>query len=126
MLSVGAKNMSLTKYLISEALQSNKSRMNSLRDYYPAARDEDWNLASAGQRVQIIRKDENGKGKLEFGTEIVSSKDGSLAALLGASPGASTATQTMIKVIEKCFADKLKNDGTYPRVSAMLYLLFLP
>ncbi len=120
MLSVGAKNMSLTKYLISEALQSNKSRMGSLRNYYPAARDEDWNLASAGKRVQIIKKDENGKGKLEFGTEIVSSKDSSLAALLGASPGASTATQTMIRVIERCFADKLENDGWAEKLKGII------
>ncbi|GAA5317012.1 MAG: malate dehydrogenase (quinone) [Candidatus Pelagadaptatus aseana] len=109
MLQVGAKNMGLTKYLISEAMQSNKSRMKALREYYPGAKDEDWQLARAGKRVQIIKKDEKGKGKLEFGTEIVASQDGTLAALLGASPGASTATQTMIRVVEHCFKDRLEN-----------------
>lgn len=120
MVSVGMNNMALTKYLISEVFQSDKSRMDSLREYFPAAKDEDWTLANAGQRVQIIKKDEKGKGKLEFGTEIVSAADGSLAALLGASPGASTATQTMIDVIEKCFSDKLESDGWKTRLKDMI------
>ena len=120
MVSVGLNNMALTKYLISEVFQSDKSRMDSLREYFPAAKDEDWTLANAGQRVQIIKKDEKGKGKLEFGTEIVSAADGTLAALLGASPGASTATQTMIDVIERCFSDKLESDGWKDRLKAMI------
>lgn len=120
MLSVGLNNMELTKYLIGEVFQSDKSRMDSLREYFPAAKDEDWTLANAGQRVQIIKKDEKGKGKLEFGTEIVSAADGTLAALLGASPGASTATQTMIDVIERCFSDKLESDGWKERLKAMI------
>lgn len=120
MVSVGLNNMALTKYLISEVFQSDKSRMDSLREYFPAAKDEDWTLANAGQRVQIIKKDEKGKGKLEFGTEIVSAADGTLAALLGASPGASTATQTMIDVIERCFSDKLENDDWKGRLKAMI------
>jgi malate dehydrogenase (quinone) len=120
MVSVGLNNMALTKYLISEVFQSDKSRMDSLREYFPAAKDEDWTLANAGQRVQIIKKDEKGKGKLEFGTEIVAAADGSLAALLGASPGASTATQTMIDVIERCFSDKLDSDGWKERLKTMI------
>jgi malate dehydrogenase (quinone) len=113
-------NMALTKYLISEVFQSDKSRMDSLRAYFPEAKDEDWTLANAGQRVQIIKKDEKGKGKLEFGTEIVAAADGTLAALLGASPGASTATQTMIDVIERCFSDKLENEGWKEGLKAMI------
>lgn len=120
MLSVGLNNIALTKYLISEVFQSNHARVNSLRSYYPEARDEDWSIAHAGQRVQIIKKDENGKGKLEFGTELVAAEDGSLAALLGASPGASTATQTMIDVIERCFSDRLENNGWKERLKEMI------
>ena len=120
MLSVGMNNMALTKYLISEVFQSDKARIDSLREYFPAAKDKDWSLANAGQRVQIIKKDEKGKGKLEFGTEIVSAADGSLAALLGASPGASTATQTMIDVLERCFSDSLANNGWKERLKEMI------
>ncbi len=120
MLSVGMNNMALTKYLISEVFQSDKARIESLREYFPNAADKDWTLANAGQRVQIIKKDERGKGKLEFGTEIVSAADGSLAALLGASPGASTATQTMIDVLERCFSDSLANKGWKERLKEMI------
>lgn len=107
MVSVGLNNMDLTRYLISEVFQSDRSRMDSLREYFPDAKDENWSLADAGQRVQIIKKDAKGKGSLEFGTEIVASEDGTIASLLGASPGASTAVQAMIDVIEKCFADRM-------------------
>jgi malate dehydrogenase (quinone) len=120
MISVGLHNMALTKYLISEVFQSDKARIDSLREYFPEAKDKDWTLANAGQRVQIIKKDEHGKGKLEFGTEIVSAADGSLAALLGASPGASTATQTMIDVLERCFSDSLENKGWKERLKEMI------
>jgi malate dehydrogenase (quinone) len=120
MISVGMNNMALTKYLIGEVFQSDKARMDSLRAYFPEAKNEDWTLANAGQRVQIIKRDEKGKGKLEFGTEIVAAADGTLAALLGASPGASTATQTMIDVIERCFNDKLENAGWKEGLKAMI------
>lgn len=120
MVSVGMNNMDLTKYLISEVFQSMKSRMSSLREYLPEAKSKDWKLANAGQRVQIIKKDAKGKGSLEFGTEIVSCEDGTLAALLGASPGASTATQTMIDVIERCFAEQLDNEGWKEKMIEMI------
>lgn len=120
MMSVGMNNMDLTKYLIGEVFQSTKSRIASLREYLPAASSKDWTLADAGQRVQIIKKDANGKGSLEFGTEIVACQDGTLAALLGASPGASTATQTMIDVIEKCFSDQLENSGWKEKMKEMI------
>jgi len=113
-------NMDLTKYLISEVFQSDSERMNSLREFYPQAKDSDWSLANAGQRVQIIKKDSEGNGKLEFGTEIVSAADGTIAALLGASPGASTAVNTMVSVIERCFADKLENQGWNEKLKAMI------
>ncbi len=110
MMSVGMNNMDLTKYLISEVMQSHEDRMNALREYFPQASSEKWSLAEAGQRVQIIKKDGSNGGKLEFGTELVAAKDGSLAALLGASPGASVAAQAMIEVIERCMADRLNTD----------------
>jgi malate dehydrogenase (quinone) len=119
-LSVGMNNMDLTKYLISEVFQSDGARMDSLREYFPEAKDKNWTLADAGKRVQIIKKDENGKGKPEFGTEIVSSADGSVASLLGASPGASTAVHAMVDVIERCFADRLENDGWKAKLKEMI------
>jgi len=120
MLSVGMKNMDLTKYLISEVFQSDTERMDALREFYPLAKDNDWSLANAGQRVQIIKKNDQGVGKLEFGTEIVSSADGSLAALLGASPGASTAVPTMVDVIERCFSAQLDNENWKQKLKAMI------
>ncbi|MDF2182908.1 malate dehydrogenase (quinone) [Neptuniibacter sp. CAU 1671] len=120
MLSVGMNNMDLTRYLISEVMQSHGDRVDALRKFYPQAKDEDWELSYAGQRVQIIKKDANGKGKLEFGTEVISSADGSLAALLGASPGASTAVPTMINVIERCFKDKLASEAWQQKLLEMI------
>lgn len=120
MLSVGKNNMDLTRYLISEVMQSHKERVDSLRNYYPQAKDEDWELAYAGQRVQIIKADEKLGGKLEFGTEVISSADGSLAALLGASPGASTAVSTMIDIIERCFAERLATEKWQSKMKEMV------
>ena len=82
--------------------------MHALREFLPQAVNADWALENAGQRVQIIKNCETKWGKLEFGTEIVAAKDGSLAALLGASPGASTSVQAMINVIERCFVNQLR------------------
>ncbi|MCV6590543.1 MAG: malate dehydrogenase (quinone) [Marinobacterium sp.] len=120
MLSVGAKSMDLTKYLISEVMQSHSARVDSLRTFFPDAKDEDWELAYAGQRVQIIKKDGNGGGKLEFGTEVISAEDGTMAALLGASPGASTTVKTMINVIETCFADRLQSPEWQEKMKEMV------
>ncbi|PKF62704.1 malate dehydrogenase (quinone) [Psychromonas sp. psych-6C06] len=120
MLSVGSKNIDLTHYLIKESLQSHKERVNALRNFYPEAKEEDWSLAKAGQRVMIIKKDENGKGKLEFGTEMVAAKDGSLAVLLGASPGASTSVQAMVDVIERCFEEQLKDASWQEKMKEMI------
>jgi len=119
MMDVGINNMDLTKYLISEVRQSHKERVGTLRGYYPACKAGDWTLARAGQRVQIIKKDDSGRGKLEFGTELVAAKDGSLAALLGASPGASVAVQAMIEVLERCFPEKMAS-GWDQRLKEMI------
>ncbi len=109
MISAGVKNLDLTKYLVKQVLQSPKDRFETLQTYYPNAQFEDWELEIAGQRVQIIKKDEQGRGVLKFGTEIVKNKSGSLAALLGASPGASTSVSIMINVLEQCFPQQMKS-----------------
>ena len=106
MLSAGAKNIPLTKYLIEQVFQSSNDRMKALKEYVPSAKKEDWVLENAGQRVQVIKKDKDGHGVLEFGTEVVTAKDGSLAVLLGASPGASTAAAIMIDLVDRCFQRK--------------------
>ncbi len=110
MLRVGLRHTDLTRYLISEVLQSHDQRVESLKNFFPDAKAEDWQLSIAGQRVQIIKKDGKLGGKLEFGTEVILSEDGSLAALLGASPGASTAVATMVGILQQCFADQVASD----------------
>ena len=109
MLSVGRHNTALTKYLLGEVFQTQKQRLKALHDFLPQAQGKDWHLANAGQRVQIIKKCDKNWGKLEFGTELVTSKDGSLATLLGASPGASVSVQAMIHVLERCFEGRMKD-----------------
>ncbi|MBM0065522.1 malate:quinone oxidoreductase [Alkalicoccobacillus gibsonii] len=109
MLAAGAKNMSLTKYLIQQVMLSKEQRMKDLREFIPNAKTEDWDLVIAGQRVQVIKDTEaGGKGTLQFGTEVISAEDGSIAALLGASPGASTAVHVMLDVIKRCFPTHMK------------------
>ncbi|RPF51083.1 malate:quinone oxidoreductase [Aquisalibacillus elongatus] len=110
MLAAGAKEMKLTKYLISQVLQSKEKRMEALRDFIPDAKSEDWDIVVAGQRVQVIKDTEDkGKGTLQFGTELVTSEDGTIAALLGASPGASTAVSVMFEILETCFPAYLQD-----------------
>ena len=107
MLAVGANNLSLTKYLIEQCLQSAEARLESLQEFFPDAELKNWKLITAGQRVQIIKSDDYQGGVLQFGTETIVAKDGSLAALLGASPGASTAVNIMLSLIEKAFPQRL-------------------
>lgn len=108
MLAAGVKEMSLTKYLIQQVMLSNEKRIEELREFIPNAKSEDWDIVVAGQRVQVIKDTDAGKGTLQFGTEVVSAADGSVAALLGASPGASTAVHVMLEVLEKCFPQHIK------------------
>jgi malate dehydrogenase (quinone) len=108
LLAVGRDNMALTEYLIGQVLESPEERLAALREFFPRAKQEDWKLEVAGQRVQIIKKDPVHGGILQFGTELVSAADRSIVAMLGASPGASTAVWVMIHVIERCFPEKLK------------------
>lgn len=120
MLSVSKSNMDLTRYLIGEVFQSHGDRVEALRNFFPEAEEGNWELRNAGQRVQIIKQAEGGGGKLEFGTEIVAAKDGTLAALLGASPGASTAANAMISVIERCFPKKIQAAQWQERMKVMV------
>jgi malate dehydrogenase (quinone) len=120
MLSVGRDNIPLTKYLIDQVRQSPTDRLAALRDFVPNAKMEDWELEIAGQRVQVIKKDPKRGGVLEFGTEVVSSADGSIAALLGASPGASTAVSIMITLLDRCFKDQMNSPEWQAKMKQMI------
>ncbi len=120
MLAVGRDNMSLTQYLINECRKSHKDRCESLKEFFPDAKNGDWKLVTAGQRVQIIKKCADNTGKLQFGTEVVASGDGSLAAILGASPGASTATSIILEVLEKCFSDEMATEAWQTELAKMV------
>ncbi|SEM75367.1 malate dehydrogenase (quinone) [bacterium A37T11] len=109
MLAAGLDNIPLTKYLINQVRQSPDDRIAALKEYVPLAKKEDWELAIAGQRVQVIKKDEKHGGILEFGTEVVTSADGSISALLGASPGASTSVAIMLNLLKKCFPEEMRS-----------------
>ncbi len=120
MLSAGYNNLDLTKYLIEQVFQSMSDRLDFLKLYYPTANDDDWNLEIAGQRVQIIKKDNEEGGVLKFGTEVVKNADGSMAVLLGASPGASTSVSIMIDVLNQCFPDRMKTDEWKLKIKEMI------
>lgn len=119
MLSAGAKEMALTKYLIQQLMLSKEQRLEELRDFIPDAKLEDWDFIVAGQRVQVIKDTpDKGKGTLQFGTEVISSTDGSIAALLGASPGASTAVSIMLEILNRCFPEQMKE--WEPKIKEMI------
>ena len=120
MIAAGLHNIPLTRYLIQQVIQSDEDRLDALKEFVPSAKLEDWILETAGQRVQVIKKDEEEGGILEFGTEVVSAADGSLAALLGASPGASTAVSIMITVLQRCFAGKMQTDQWKNKLQEMI------
>jgi len=120
MLSAGFHNLPLTKYLINQVRQSPEDRLQALKEYLPDAKMEDWVLETAGQRVQVIKKGENGGGVLEFGTEVVTAGDGSLAVLLGASPGASTAVSIMLDLIQRCFKEEEKTPEWQAKLKEMI------
>ncbi len=107
MIKVAIDNPSLITYLVGELLKNHKKKVDSLRTFMPTAKDEDWELLQAGQRAQVMKKDAQKGGVLQFGTEVVTSADGSLAGLLGASPGASTAASIMLGLLKTCFPDRI-------------------
>lgn len=119
MLAAGAKEMPLTKYLIQQLMLSKEQRMKELRDFIPNAKIDEWDFVVAGQRVQVIKDTETGgKGTLQFGTEVITAADGSIAALLGASPGASTAVHVMLQLLNKCFPERIEE--WEPKIKEMI------
>ena len=121
MLDVAKDNWDLTEYLITQVLQSGEHQFEMLRQFYPLATRGNWQHVVAGQRVQIIKPThEHHGGRLEFGTELVASQDHSMAALLGASPGASTAVFIALELLQKCFADRLNANDWLPNLQRMI------
>ena len=120
MLDVAKDNWELSEYLISQVLMSEAHQFEMLKDFYPQARSIDWSKAVAGQRVQIIKPGTDKLGTLEFGTELIASGDKSLAALLGASPGASTAAYIALQVLQKCFDQQLTPDGWLGKLKTII------
>lgn len=119
MLQVGTTNVELLRYLINQLRQSPQQRHHALQDFMPMARQDDWSLSVAGQRVQIIKRSNEG-GRLQLGTEVVAAADGTLAALLGASPGASTAVTIMLEVLQRCFKTQLDRPAWQQRLRDLL------
>ena len=119
MIDAGLHNFSLTKYLIEQVLLTPEERFKELLTFMPTAQMDDWELRVAGQRVQIIKK-EDGHGVIEFGTEVVNDDDGSLAALLGASPGGSTSVAIMLDVLAHCFKDNMQSDAWQTKLKEMV------
>ncbi|WP_072314295.1 malate:quinone oxidoreductase [Agrococcus sp. Marseille-P2731] len=107
MARAGLANLDLVSYLFGEVFASRQQRLDALREFMPDAKDEDWRLIVAGQRVQVMKKDAEKGGVLQFGTELVTGADGTIAGLLGASPGASTAVHVMLTLFERCFPEKM-------------------
>ncbi|WP_374949306.1 malate:quinone oxidoreductase [Mucilaginibacter sp.] len=120
LLAVGRDNWALTKYLISQVIQSPADRLKALQEYFPGAQENDWELEYAGQRVQVIKKDAKHTGVLEFGTEVVTSADGSISALLGASPGASTSVPIMVELIGRCFRAQANSTAWQEKLKTMI------
>jgi malate dehydrogenase (quinone) len=120
MLSAGLENLELTRYLMGQAMLSVEERVSLLRRYCPSASDDDWEVQVAGLRVQIIKSDGKGGGDLKFGTEVVTSADGSIAALLGASPGASTAVSIMLELLARCFPEQWSGTEWQSRIRALV------
>lgn len=120
MVVAGYKNIPLTKYLIEQVRLKPKDRIAALREYVPGARSKDWKIERAGQRVQVIKKDEKEGGVLEFGTEVITTADGTLSVLLGASPGASTAVSIMIDLVGRCFKEELKSKEWQDKLKVMI------
>ena len=113
-------NLPLTKYLVEQVAMSFEDRMDSLRVFLKDAKNEDWEIMVAGQRVQTIKKDEFEGGSLEFGTQLVSSKDGRITCLLGASPGASTSVKIMLDVLEKAFPELTTSEKGKEQLNKMV------
>jgi len=120
MLGAGFDNIPLTKYLVEQLLLSFEDKFKAMQEFFPQAKIEDWELAIAGQRVQVIKKDAKHWGALEFGTEVVSAEDGTIAALLGASPGASTSVSIILDLLHRCFKDEMNSENWTSKLKTMI------
>jgi malate dehydrogenase (quinone) len=120
LIKVGLHNIPLVRYLVQQGAQSMETRLGELRKFYPDAKKEDWKLIDAGIRVQAIKKEDGDAGIVHFGTEVVTSSDHSLSALLGASPGASVSTNIILEIVQKCFAETLRSDEGRQNMKAMI------
>lgn len=120
LLAVGRSSLALEEYLVGQVLESEEKRLAALREYYPNARQDDWRVEVAGQRVQIIKRDPKQGGVLQFGTELVIAGDHSIVAMLGASPGASTAVWIMLQVIERCFRENIEAKPCLAKLKEMI------
>jgi len=118
MLAVARDNLDLMKYLIGELMAGREKKLAALREFMPTAKSEDWELITAGQRVQVMKKDERRGGVLQFGTEVIAAADGSIAGLLGASPGASTAVPIMVDLLKRCFPGRF--EGWLPALRELI------
>ncbi|WHL25170.1 MAG: malate dehydrogenase (quinone) [Candidatus Blochmannia vicinus] len=116
----GIDNFDLLKYLIGQLIMSDMQRINALKEYYPTVNPSDWTLVKAGQRVQIIKRNNEKRGVLQFGTEVVSSNDGTLSALLGASPGASTVVSIILELLSTMFNSEINSDSWKNKIIAMI------
>ena len=120
MVRVGLDNFNLVKYLVSQLMLTDDDRHAALQAYFPEAQKADWRLVQAGQRVQIIKKDAEKGGVLRLGTEVIASQDGTVTALLGASPGASTAAPIMLNLLQKAFRDKFASPEWQAKIKELV------
>jgi malate dehydrogenase (quinone) len=118
MIGAGVSERKLVNYLIGQLRLSQPARVDALREFVPGAVDSDWEIITAGQRVQVIRRNKRKGGVLEFDTTLLGAADGSIVGLLGASPGASTAVPAMLDVLQRCFPDRYQ--GWLPTLKDMV------
>ena len=120
LIKVGLHNIPLVKYLMQQGTQSMTTRMKELRNFYPEAKDDDWELIDAGIRVQAIKKEDGDAGIVHFGTEVLSSADKSISALLGASPGASVSVNIILEIVRENFGHLLQTKEGRDRMKDMI------
>ncbi len=120
LIKVGLHNIPLVTYLIQQGTQSMKTRMKELRNFYPDAKTEDWELIDAGIRVQAIKKEDGDAGIVHFGTEVLSDQDKTISVLLGASPGASVSANIILEIVRECFGDLLQTEDGHQRMKEMI------
>lgn len=120
LLKIGATNLDLIRYLWQQGTQSLAERMIILREFYPGAKEADWKLIDAGIRVQAIKKTDGEAGIVHYGTEVLTSADRSIAALLGASPGASTSVHIILQTIQTCLPHLLDGEAGLARIQNLI------